>query len=200
LSAPPATNTWLSGRREVVTSRPAQCTEEKAVRSETERVRQVYDKMALKYDRQIRFFERILFVGGREWVCSRARGETLEIAVGTGRNLALYPAEVTLTGIELSPAMLEIARTRAKALGRDADLRLGDAQALVHGLPGLDREVVRREGELSRRNGDRSRPARWWRARPFRAPRRHHRPHPPTHHPAHAPVIGGCVRAVTPRP
>ena len=35
-----------------------------------------------------------------------------------------------MTGIELSPAMLEIARARARELGRDADLRVGDAQAL----------------------------------------------------------------------
>jgi ubiquinone/menaquinone biosynthesis C-methylase UbiE len=37
---------------------------------------------------------------------------------------------VRLTGIELSPAMLEIAQARARELGRAADLRLGDAQAL----------------------------------------------------------------------
>jgi hypothetical protein len=33
------------------------------------------------------FFERVLFQGGREWVCSQAEGEVLEIAIGTGRNL-----------------------------------------------------------------------------------------------------------------
>jgi ubiquinone/menaquinone biosynthesis C-methylase UbiE len=37
---------------------------------------------------------------------------------------------VRLTGIELSPAMLDIARRRAGELNRDIDLRLGDAQAL----------------------------------------------------------------------
>lgn len=35
-----------------------------------------------------------------------------------------------MTGIDLSPAMVEIARTRARELGLDADLREGDAQAL----------------------------------------------------------------------
>lgn len=72
------------------------------------------------------FYERLLFRGGREWVCSQAAGEVLEIAVGTGRNLPHYSAGVRLTGIELSPAMLEIARARARELGRDADLRVGD--------------------------------------------------------------------------
>jgi ubiquinone/menaquinone biosynthesis C-methylase UbiE len=72
----------------------------------------------------------MLFSGGREWVCSQAEGDVLEIAIGTGRNLGLYPDDVSLTGIEFSPAMLEIARKRARELGRKIDLRVGDAQAL----------------------------------------------------------------------
>ena len=98
--------------------------------NETERVRRRYDKFARTYDRQVGFFERVLLPGGREWVCSRASGETLEIAIGTGRNLFFYPPNVRLTGVELSPAMLDVARRRASALGRQVDLRLGDAQAL----------------------------------------------------------------------
>jgi ubiquinone/menaquinone biosynthesis C-methylase UbiE len=98
--------------------------------AETERIRSLYEKDAPKYDRQMRFFDRVLFSGGREWVCSQAEGELLEIAIGTGRNLGLYSDEVSLTGIEFSPAMLEIARKRAQELGREIDLRPGDAQAL----------------------------------------------------------------------
>src|SRR5438105_3137061 len=98
--------------------------------AETQRVRAVQDKQAPKYDRQISFFERILFAGGREWVCSQARGKVLELACGTARNLPFYGDGVELTGIELSPGMLAIARQRAHDLGHPADLRLGDAQAL----------------------------------------------------------------------
>ena len=54
-------------------------------RQETERVRGVQDKQAPRYDRQMNFFDRVLFAGGREWACSRAEGQVLEIAVGTGR-------------------------------------------------------------------------------------------------------------------
>ena len=97
---------------------------------ETQRVLHLYEKEAHKYDRQMRFFERLLFTGGREWVCAQAAGEVLEIAIGTGRNLPHYPPDVQLTGIELSPAMLELARARARELGRQVDLRVGDAQAL----------------------------------------------------------------------
>src|SRR5437763_1233700 len=97
---------------------------------ETERVRRIQDGPAPHYHRQISFFERILFAGGREWVCSRARGRTLELACGTGRNLPFYRPDVELTGIELSPEMLAIARRRAERLGHRAELRGGDAQAL----------------------------------------------------------------------
>jgi ubiquinone/menaquinone biosynthesis C-methylase UbiE len=96
----------------------------------TDAVRGHYDKTASRYDRQIKFFERVLFGDGRQWVCSQAQGDVLEIAAGTGRNLRHYPPDVRVTGIELSPAMLELARREAAAAGRDADLRVGDAQAL----------------------------------------------------------------------
>ena len=101
-----------------------------ATRQETERVRRVQDKHAGGYDRQISFFERILFGDGREWVCSQAKGRVLELACGTARNLPFYPSDVELTGIELSPEMLALGRERAEELGHPADLRLGDAQAL----------------------------------------------------------------------
>jgi ubiquinone/menaquinone biosynthesis C-methylase UbiE len=98
---------------------------------ETVRVRHLYDALAARYDRAIALAERLLFDDGRRWLCAQARGDVLEIAVGTGRNLSFYPPDVRLTGIELSPAMLEIARRHARELGRVADLHVGDAQALA---------------------------------------------------------------------
>lgn len=96
----------------------------------TERVRRSQDRNAPRYDRQISFFERILFAGGRQWVCGQAHGRVLELAVGTARNLPHYPGDTTVTGVELSPEMLALGRQRATELGHEADLRLGDAQAL----------------------------------------------------------------------
>lgn len=97
---------------------------------ETERIKRIYERMAAGYDRQLDRVETFMFGDGRAWVCDQARGDVLEIAIGTGRNLAFYAADVRLTGIDLSPAMLEVARQRGAALGRAVDLRLGDAQAL----------------------------------------------------------------------
>jgi ubiquinone/menaquinone biosynthesis C-methylase UbiE len=96
----------------------------------TARQRRVWDKTAPTYDKQISLFERIWFSGGREWLGSRIHGRTLEVAIGTGRNLRHYPAEATITGVELSPAMLAIARQRAANLGRAVDLHEGDAEHL----------------------------------------------------------------------
>lgn len=96
----------------------------------TARQKRVWDKTAPGYDKQIAFFEKAWFSGGREWLGERARGRVLEVAIGTGRNLPRYPADVTITGIELSPAMLAIARQRATSLGRDLDLHEGDAEHL----------------------------------------------------------------------
>jgi ubiquinone/menaquinone biosynthesis C-methylase UbiE len=98
--------------------------------AETERVRKNQDRNAPHYDRQIALFERLLFGDGRRWVCEQARGQVLELAVGTARNLAYYPDDVAVMGIELSAEMLAIGRGRVEQLGRQADLRLGDAQAL----------------------------------------------------------------------
>jgi ubiquinone/menaquinone biosynthesis C-methylase UbiE len=98
--------------------------------SAKERVRGVYEKEAPKYDRGMRFFERFILGDARRWACARAEGDVLELAVGTGLNLPHFPPHIRLTGIEFSPAMLELAKRRAIELGRDADLRLGDAEAL----------------------------------------------------------------------
>jgi ubiquinone/menaquinone biosynthesis C-methylase UbiE len=115
---------------------------DRTVATETERVRRIQDNEAPRYDRQMGFFDRVLFAGGRGWACAQARGEVLEIAFGTGRNLPHYPADVHLTAVELSPQMLKIASMRAEELGRDVDLRIGDAQALEFKDHSFDTVVI----------------------------------------------------------
>jgi ubiquinone/menaquinone biosynthesis C-methylase UbiE len=78
----------------------------------------------------MRFFDRVLFGDTRSWICQQVSGEVLEVAVGTGLNLEHYPPQVRVTGIELSPDMLAVARRRANDLGRQDTLRVGDAEAL----------------------------------------------------------------------
>lgn len=95
------------------------------------RRRKAWGKQAAHYDRQIGWWERRMFgEDNRPWACSRAEGDVLEVAVGTGLNLPFYDSVQLIVGIDLSPAMLEIARARAQEIGRDVDLREGDAHEL----------------------------------------------------------------------
>jgi ubiquinone/menaquinone biosynthesis C-methylase UbiE len=107
----------------------------------TAKARRVWNAYAPRYDRAMRFAERYQFKGGREWVCSRARGDVLEVAVGTGLNLSLYPDSVRLTAVDLSPEMLAGARSRATAAGRPIDLTEADAEDLPFGDATFDTVV-----------------------------------------------------------
>lgn len=98
--------------------------------TDTERRRRHWDRHAGSYDKQMGFFDRKVFGDTRAWLCERARGQVLEVAVGTGLNLPWYPADTRMTGIDLSPEMLSRAQQRARQLDRDVELLVGDAQAL----------------------------------------------------------------------
>lgn len=95
-----------------------------------ERLRRYWDKQADSYDKAMTAADRYFFGDTRQWVCGQATGSVLEVAIGTGLNLPHYPDHVRLTGVELSPAMLAIARQRSVDLGREVELREGDAQSL----------------------------------------------------------------------
>ncbi|MFF4426455.1 class I SAM-dependent methyltransferase [Streptomyces sp. NPDC001549] len=109
--------------------------------SKQEKWRAYWDKMAVRYDKDMKFWDRLLYEGQREWVCSRADGEVLEVAIGTGLNLPFYPSGIRLTGIDISDRMLEAARARAAELGREVELRKGDAHQLPFGEATFDTVV-----------------------------------------------------------
>ena len=96
----------------------------------TERQRRIWDKSASSYDGQMDFVERLLGRGDREWLGERATGRVLEVAIGTGRSLPFYVTATSLTGVDLSPEMLAVARRRADDRGLPLDLLEGDAEAL----------------------------------------------------------------------
>ena len=104
--------------------------------------RRAWDKQASRYDNQMGWWERrLLGQDNRAWACGRARGDVLDVAIGTGLNVPFYAAELKVTGVDLSPAMLDIARRRADDLGRDIDLREGDAHDLAFGDESFDTVV-----------------------------------------------------------
>ena len=104
-----------------------------------ERTFRFYERAARDYDSWMDRFDPLLLGDGRATLCAQARGDTLEVAIGTGRNIALYPPDVQLTGIDLSPAMLAIAREATG--GRSVDLRVGNAEALDFSAGSFDTVV-----------------------------------------------------------
>jgi phosphatidylethanolamine/phosphatidyl-N-methylethanolamine N-methyltransferase len=98
-------------------------------------VEAVYDKVSTVYDLT---YGPTLHPGrlqAIERMGIKAGDRVLEVGVGTGINLALYPREATVTGIDYTAAMLEKARERAarknaapvRLLQMDAaDLRFAD--------------------------------------------------------------------------
>lgn len=80
---------------------------------ENERLRRYYEQSAAAYDGWMRHYDPAMLGDGRARLCARASGRTLELAVGTGLNLPHYPRDVDLTGIDLTPAMLDHAGRRA---------------------------------------------------------------------------------------
>jgi phosphatidylethanolamine/phosphatidyl-N-methylethanolamine N-methyltransferase len=95
---------------------------------EARRVVKVYSVLARVYDD---VFDWILGPGRRvamERLPIGSGERVLEIGVGTGLTLPLYPRDCRLTGIDISEEMLEQAQQRAESLdSRDVDLRLMDA-------------------------------------------------------------------------
>ncbi len=91
-----------------------------------------WDRKSATYDKEMGIWDRRLFGDSRHWACTRAVGEVLEVAVGTGLNLPFYADEVTVTGLDLSEGMLDIARDRGERLGRAVTLRQGTAHALPY--------------------------------------------------------------------
>ena len=106
-----------------------------------DRFRRYWDKESASFDKQMQFFERLFAPDSRGWVCGQAAGDTLEVAIGTGLNLPHYAAGVRLTGIDFSPAMLDLARRRAEQLGRPVDLREADANVLPFEAASFDTVV-----------------------------------------------------------
>jgi phosphatidylethanolamine/phosphatidyl-N-methylethanolamine N-methyltransferase len=90
--------------------------------------------MARVYDG---FFDWALGPGRRLAVARlplRPGNRVLEVGVGTGLSLPLYPAGIHLTGIDISEAMLEQARLRRDSVGLiNVDLRRMDAMSLSFG-------------------------------------------------------------------
>jgi phosphatidylethanolamine/phosphatidyl-N-methylethanolamine N-methyltransferase len=97
-----------------------------------DRIAPVYD--ALEWVVEVPFFRR-----WRRALWERVpAGRVLEVGIGTGKNLAYHRAEHAVVGIDLSPAMLDRARRRARRTGSPVDLQVADVQDLPFGDQSFD--------------------------------------------------------------
>ncbi len=96
-----------------------------------ERVRKRYNCAAPLYDAVEGVLERVLYRGWREPAWDKVEGgEILELGVGTGKNLLLYPVGGNITAVDISGQMLLLARQRAERLGSTVRLMQMDIQSL----------------------------------------------------------------------
>jgi ubiquinone/menaquinone biosynthesis C-methylase UbiE len=94
-------------------------------------------EIAAKYDRAARWYdwlEGFLDLAGlgkmRRNLLKRASGKVLEVAVGTGKNLAFYPPDCRIIALDLSAEMLKVARNRGATCRSSLFFVVADAEAL----------------------------------------------------------------------
>ena len=75
-----------------------------------------YQRIARFYDVLDAAFERKRYRPLRPLLFEGLSGALLDAGIGTGRNCEFYPSTATVSGIDSSPAMLEIARERCPVL------------------------------------------------------------------------------------
>ncbi|MFP6741531.1 MAG: class I SAM-dependent methyltransferase [Alphaproteobacteria bacterium] len=91
--------------------------------------RDVYERVAGWYDLLDFYFEYARYRAIRRELSAGVSGRVLDAGVGTGRNMAFYPAHGEMTGIDLSPAMLRRAERRRDRDGVTVELREADVCA-----------------------------------------------------------------------
>jgi ubiquinone/menaquinone biosynthesis C-methylase UbiE len=97
---------------------------------DAQRIRATYDALGRDYDPMTVVLDRLFLDGLREDLMSNARGEVLEVAIGTGKNLRFYPRDCAVTGVDFSRNMLDEATARAHAMKRAFAATHADANAL----------------------------------------------------------------------
>jgi ubiquinone/menaquinone biosynthesis C-methylase UbiE len=94
-------------------------------------IQQKYDTLAPDYNNAMWVENNVFGVKRlRRKLMVRAASKVLDVACGTGENFPFFQANTTITAIDFSPRMLDMARTRAENLGLSVDCRQMDAETL----------------------------------------------------------------------
>lgn len=109
-----------------------------------EAIQNAYRRYARFYD----FYFGLLFHRGRKAVIDlmecQPGDKILEVGVGTGLSLPLYPEDVYVTGIDISPEMLARAHNLKRRDGLDnvVELRIMDAERMLFAEDHFDKVVA----------------------------------------------------------
>lgn len=95
--------------------------------SPTELTQKRYNRIASRFDSMESIVE-VFFRAWRQKLIGMARGNILEVGVGTGKNFPYYPFGAKVTGIDNADRMLLIARNRVLKLGLSFDIFQKDIQ------------------------------------------------------------------------
>jgi ubiquinone/menaquinone biosynthesis C-methylase UbiE len=90
-----------------------------------------YRRIARRYDYFMVGVEVLFLRRLRRSLLKAATGKVLEIAVGTGANLPYYDPACRLTGVDISPEMLERAQRMAGKIKMEASFVVMDAERLA---------------------------------------------------------------------
>ncbi len=91
----------------------------------------LYDELmtGVPYSEWVNYVERILRRAGRK------PGRVLDLCCGTGSaSILMAERHFDVTGVDISPEMIEIARSKARKAGREIEFHVGDASKLS--IPG----------------------------------------------------------------
>jgi len=100
-----------------------------------------YQRIAPFYDLLDLPFERRRYRPIRPLLFRDLHGSLLDAGIGTGRNCEFYPKETVVSGIDLSPAMLEQAQRRCPTLAAGGRLHRMDVTALEFPAASFDAAV-----------------------------------------------------------
>ncbi|MFE4524269.1 class I SAM-dependent methyltransferase [Cytobacillus firmus] len=100
--------------------------------SRNEVIIQRYDRISLLYD----WMDKMIKDEWRNSLLANVRGDILEVGIGTGINLTYYPKDInSLTGVDFSEGMLNLARKKKKKLQVDFKVNLMNADIQVLPFP-----------------------------------------------------------------
>jgi ubiquinone/menaquinone biosynthesis C-methylase UbiE len=104
-------------------------------------LREKWDRASRTYD-LVTFGEDLRQGDDKRTLFAAARGRTIFVAVGTGNDIKFLPPGLEIVGLDISPAMIERARSRARRYAGRIELRVADVQDLDYADASFDTAVT----------------------------------------------------------